>query len=431
MKKTFILSAVATVILLNACERENSVSASVPDLKEVRANLAFTCSHEVNRLPSLDGRTESLFAYGRYLYKQDGEKNFNQVARYYRIAAAHDHYKANHNLQLLISQGLADSPDGVGEVLGLAEQLIKQGVPGGYYDIGHYLELGYGLKQDSEMSLRYFRRAADLGNPDAQFYVGEKLSPHDKAPEVAKKLYACAADQGNGEAALSLGLMLQIGDRQFVDAVRSLQIGVKAGNRTSASMLAMGFETASAEDDATFFALPKDPERVGRYRKIADFLSSNESRNPKVPDIDKIVPLPPAKLPPWDGTFEWQKQQDAAVPPPKPSEELVERLAKEKSLDPATGLPLSEQQKSAMATKVPLNTTVRAMEVCPQSGVWRACPPSGYVATSAERSFQKGEKLPLLEVVQPRAIGMLDSMLGVRRMHTDGVWRLISYGNEA
>jgi hypothetical protein len=36
------------------------------------------------------------------------------VARYYRIAAAHGHYKANQNLQSLISDGLAGSPDAEG-----------------------------------------------------------------------------------------------------------------------------------------------------------------------------------------------------------------------------------------------------------------------------------------------------------------------------
>ncbi|MEX5993836.1 DUF6396 domain-containing protein [Providencia vermicola] len=33
-------------------------------------------------------------------------------------------------------------------------------------------------------------------------------------------------------------------------------------------------------------------------------------KNPyaKFPDINKIVPLPPAELPEWDGTFEYQKE---------------------------------------------------------------------------------------------------------------------------
>jgi uncharacterized protein len=58
-------------------------------------------------------------------------------------------------------------------------------------------------------------------------------------------------------------------------------------------------------------------------------------------DIDKIVPLPSAELLAWDGTFQWQKELGAAKPPQKPDDNLVERLAREKNLDPATGLPLA------------------------------------------------------------------------------------------
>ena len=49
----------------------------------------------------LDPDADQLFRYGRYLQKQDGPKDFNEVARFYRIAAAHGHYKANGNLQKL------------------------------------------------------------------------------------------------------------------------------------------------------------------------------------------------------------------------------------------------------------------------------------------------------------------------------------------
>ncbi|AET93164.1 putative lipoprotein [Burkholderia sp. YI23] len=425
------VSCIFIIFFLISCtKQEKSVTVNLPDLKSVRANLAFTCVREVDHLPPLNEQVEDLFAYGRHLQRREGEKDFIDIARYYRIAAAHGHYKANHNLQLLVSQGLADSPDRAGEVIGLAEQLVEQGVPGGYYDIGHYLEVGYGLKQDAEMSLRYFRKAADLGSPDAQQYVAELLEPHDKAPDIARQMYECAASQGYGKAANSLGMLLQI-DEQYSEAVKFLQKGVEAGNSMSAYALKHGFNGPATGDALSYLALPKDSERFQRYELIEKFLSSQESRNPKVLDIDKIVPLPPAKLPPWDGTFEWQKQQDAAVPPQKPSEELVERLPKGKHLDPATGLPLSEQQKSAAVPKVPLDTTVRVLEACPQAGVWQACPPSGYVATPAERTFRKGEKLPLINVEKPRAIALLDDMLGARRTHTDGMWRLIAYGEES
>ncbi|WP_255360810.1 DUF6396 domain-containing protein [Chromobacterium sp. LK1] len=48
----------------------------------------------------------------------------------------------------------------------------------------------------------------------------------------------------------------------------------------------------------------------------------------------------PAKLPPWDGKIQWLKDHEANIAPPKPSEELMEKLAKAKGLDPKTGRPL-------------------------------------------------------------------------------------------
>lgn len=54
--------------------------------------------------------------------------------------------------------------------------------------------------------------------------------------------------------------------------------------------------------------LSVDPERVHRYKMIEEELNSNPRA--KFPDIDKIVPLPPAELPEWDGTFEYKKQAE-------------------------------------------------------------------------------------------------------------------------
>ncbi|WP_176048684.1 sel1 repeat family protein [Burkholderia sp. BCC1644] len=325
--------------LLAACSKRENATSPLPDVSAVRLNLAFTCVHEVNYLPAVDPEADKLFQYGRYLQKQQGEKNFNDIARYYRIAAAYGHFKANTNAQKLVSQGLASSPDAAKETIAFATKLIDEGVPGGYYDIGHYLEVGYGLKQDTEMALRYFRKAADMGSPEAQTYVAEQLAPHDRAPEIALQMRQCAADQGNGDAANYLGINLK-NDSKYSDAVSYFQRGVKAGSAQAALALEDGFNGREASDRLSYLALAHDPERSRRYRSIGNFLDSNESRYPKVPDIDKIVPLPPAKLPPWDGTFQWQKEQNAATPPQKPSDELIDKMAKAKHLDPATGLPL-------------------------------------------------------------------------------------------
>ncbi|KVF17967.1 hypothetical protein WJ07_26785 [Burkholderia vietnamiensis] len=406
---------------------------SLPDMSAVRANLAFTCTHQADHLPPLDPQADGLFRYARYLEKLDGPKDFNEVARYYRIAAAHGHYKANQNLQSLIADGLADSPDAPKETVALAVQLIQQSIPSGYYDIGHYLETGYGLGQDADMALRYFRKAADLGNPEAQAYVAELLAPHDKAPDIARQMRRCAADQGFGKAATTLGIDLKT-DKLYSESVKVFQQGVSSGDVMAASFLRDGFKGPPASDQLDYIALSNDPERSRRYALIGKFLSDNDGRNPKVPDIDKIVPLPPAKLPPWDGTFQWQKEQDAAVPPQKPSEETVDEMAKAHNLDPKTGLPLAsaaektsqQDQPANLATRLPLGAVARTGQQCPEDGVWCAKLDAGQVG-DAKRRFLKGDALPSVVVHEPRRLAVLDSMLGTRERMAPVAWELVAY----
>jgi len=435
MNKTSLI--IPLVLFVCACTHKENPLASLPDMSAVRANLAFTCTHEADHLPSVDPQADSLFQYARFLQKKDGPKDFNDIARYYRIAAAHGHYKANQNVQLLISQALADSPDAPKEAIALAAQLIEQGVPGGYYDIGHYLEAGYGLKQNNEMSLRYFRKAADLGSPEAQSYVAEILAPFDKAPTIAREMRQCSTDQGYGKAAGKLGINLQ-GNSLYSDAVKVFQKGVEAGDTTSVSYLGNGFKGPPQSDGLYYLALPNDPERSRRYALIWKFITDNDGRNPKVPDIDKIVPLPPAKLPPWDGTFLWQKEQDATVPPQKPSDDLVERLSKAKNLDPATGRPLSkasgqtsqEDEPVNVATRLPLGAIAHTGESCPEDGVWCAQLKSGQ-SGDAQRRLLKGYPMPSLVVHEPRPVALLDRWMGTRQRTANVAWQLVAYIDQA
>jgi hypothetical protein len=382
--------AIALALLFCACTKKETPVIVLPDTNAVHANLAFTCAHEASHLPTLAPQTDSLFRYARYLEKKDGPKDFNDVARYYRIAAANGHYKANQNLQSLLSDGQTNSPDAPTEAVDLAMQLIEQDVPSGYYDIGHYLETGYGLKQDVEAALRYFRKAADLGSPEAQAYVGEQLAAPDRAPDIAKQMLECAIDQGYGAAASTLGID-QKNKALASDAVKTFQKGVQAGNSQSASFLKNGFEGPPATDRVYYLGLSNDTERSRRYELIWKFLSDNEALNPKVPDIEKIVPLPPAKLPPWDGTFQWQKEQDAMAPPPQPSDELINQLAKAKNLDPVTGLPLAglssktsaAEQPAIVATRLPIGTIAATGDPCPEDGIWCTKRSKGQTGVSA------------------------------------------------
>ncbi|MEC4774235.1 DUF6396 domain-containing protein [Burkholderia cenocepacia] len=418
---------------LSACSKADTLPGQ-PELANVRANLAFTCIHEADRLPALNPDAETLFRYGRYLQTRDGPKDYDEVARYYRIAAAHGHYKANHNVQQLVSQGLANSPNAAHEAVEWASQLVNQGVPIGYYDIGYYLKSGYGLKQNQELALKYIRKAADLGNPDAQYYVAGLLAPHDRAPDIARQMRRCAADQGHGRAAYELAINLE-GRGDFHGALLAYQKGVAAGVSGTAMSLEEAFLEPESVDKRFALDVPKDPERSRRYQLIGEFLDNNTLANPKVPDVDQIVPLPPAKLPPWDGTFEWEKQR--AQVPPKPSDELMNRLAKEKHLDPATGWPLSADTKTSQTAapgeavaRLPLGSTARTGTRCPEGGVWCAQLRPG-VQAETTRTFAKGEVLPMIDFYEPRALAWLDRVMGERRLTTEVVWKLTAYEDKA
>ncbi|MFL9927187.1 sel1 repeat family protein [Herbaspirillum lusitanum] len=417
--------AISLLIFLSisSCQKKENPVANLPDPNLVRANLAFTCIHQADSLPSLDAEADQLFKYAIYLEKKEGSKDFDDIARYYRIAAAHDHYKANGNLQKLISQGNALSLDAPKETLALAARLVDQGIPGGYYDIGHYLELGYGLKQDKEMALRYFRKAADLGSPDAQYYVAELLRPADRDPETAQKMRACAANQSFGKAASKLGIYLSI-KRQYPEAVAIFQLGVKGGDVLSALVLEEGFKGPLPADELNYLGLGVDLERSSRYKLIREFAVVNDGRNPKVPDIDQIVPLPPAKLPPWDGTFQWQKVQDAAVPPEKPSDELINRLSREKNLDPATGLPLPGTPGNAHSQKLGSNKdmVVHSGEPCPETGVW-CSQRHPEKEKNIRHHFFEGQIMPSVAISHPRSPRWLQHVLGERREVVQVTWK--------
>jgi uncharacterized protein len=417
--------------LVGACShKENSLNSLSP-LNDLRANLAFTCAYEADHLPPLDPQADQLFKYGRYLEKKEGPKDSDDIARYYRIAAVYGHYKANHNLQLLVSQGLAASAHPATETIDLVMQLIAQGVPGGYYDMGHYLELGYGVKQDSEMARRYFRKAADLGSPEAQAYVGNLLEPSDRAPSIAVQMWQCAADQGFGDAANTLGIYLHV-DERYPEAIRAFQQGVAAGSTMSAFFLQHGFQPPipsqaqlSTSQQLYYLSLPDDPERSRRYELIGKFLDANDGRNPKIPDIDQIVPLPPAELPEWDGTFQWQKEQAAATPPAKPADDLIERMSKAKNLDPATGLPIPPPPKTALGTRV------KTGERCPESGDWCAWLTPTYRVAYFQQRIRKGDLMPTYMLYKPRRFSLLDDVFGMRYDFVAVEWELVRYADKA
>ncbi|MBN6067080.1 hypothetical protein HYE66_11535 [Aggregatibacter actinomycetemcomitans] len=193
--------------------------------------------------------------------------------------------------------------------------------------------------------MAYLRKAADLGNKNAQYELAENLERiQDRDTRalrlrIAEELLSCSSAQGMGKASESLGLSLQI-DKKYDDAVKFFHQGVKNGDSLSSRFLAKSF--GKNVSNTYFLALKNDPERSIRYKKIDEFLYRNDYLNPTVPDLDKIVPLPPAKLPAWDGKIAFQRWYEGPSPA-KPSDVLMQKLADKAGLDVKTGLPLKKR----------------------------------------------------------------------------------------
>ena len=315
-------------------------------MEQLQANLEFVCKHEEK--PELSQETQQLYNYALYhdLHNmwtgKKGDAVWNGLARYYRIAAMNGDYKANIRLQYLLKSGRISSDMPQTEVHNLNEELAKQLPATAYYNLYGYLDVGYGVHTEKDGKYAYLRKAADLGSREAQYVVSEMLGDiNDEETlqmrlNIIKQLRSCASEQGLGIASNFLGIHLQ-SDKDYKDAVKAFYQGIKNGNAASARYLSSGFGGSQKEDDMYFLNLQEDLERSKRYKAIARYLSDKDYLQPKVPDLDDIVPLPPAPLPEWDGKIAFQRWFEGEAPP-KPDEALVRRLAWQAGLNGDTGV---------------------------------------------------------------------------------------------
>ena len=325
-------------------------------MEQLQANLEFVCKHEEK--PELSQETQQLYNYALYhdLHNmwtgKRGDAVWNGLARYYRIAAMNGNYKANIRLQYLLKSGRISSDMPQTEVHNLNEELAKQLPATAYYNLYGYLDVGYGVRTEKDGKYAYLRKAADLGSREAQYVVSEMLGDiNDEETlqmrlEIIEKLRTCASEQGLGKASNSLGIGFII-DKEYAKALEAFHQGVKNGDSQSALQLANGFNEKTRPDDKlNFINLQPDLERSYRYKIIEDYLYEKDYLQPKVPDLDDIVPLPPAPLPEWDGKIAFQRWFEGEAPP-KPDEALVRRLAWQAGLNGDTGL----DEKTGMPKK--------------------------------------------------------------------------------
>jgi len=306
----------------------------------------FVCAYEKDRIPPRDPEADQLFQNAHWRYQKnllEGDPAvYVEVERLYRIAAAWGHDKAAHNLAFMMMRGHTANDDRITKPVDIAEELIGRGIPHGYTLMGHLLDAGYGVEKDQDASLRYFRRAADLGDPQAQAFVGEQLHSAgigNPAPyEAGRAMKRCAADQGHAQSAIDTAIDLKKRGC-YDDALKYFQLAVRAGNSKGANWLKHAFSGPAPEDQLNYVGQARDEERAARYERLWDILSRYDYLSVTVVEIDRIVPLPPAELHAWDGQIEWIKKWEKNQAPPLPARVRIDEMARAKGLDPKTGLP--------------------------------------------------------------------------------------------
>ena len=324
-------------------------------MEQLQANLEFVCKHEEK--PELLPETQQLYHYALYhdLHNmwtgKRGDEVWNGLARYYRIAAMNGDYKANIRLQYLLKSGRISTDMPQTEVHNLNEELAKQLPATAYYNLYGYLDVGYGVRTEKDGKYAYLRRAADLGSREAQYVVGDILTDiKDEGTlqqrlKIYEQLLSCSSEQGFGEASEMLGLGYE-SDKEYSKALEAFHQGVKNGSELSANVLSEVFHNKRENKYLDDLNLTEDSERARRYKIIGDYLYEKDYLQPKVPDLDDIVPLPPAPLPEWDGKIAFQRWFEGEAPP-KPDEALVRRLAWQAGLNGDTGL----DEKTGMPKK--------------------------------------------------------------------------------
>ena len=315
-------------------------------------NLEFTCVKE--QFPSLPQEADQLYRYALY---HDFKNRWlpkpgvlDRYLPYYRIAAANGHWQANLTLQeiLLKSKDInIETRERRGEGIYWNEKLMKILPASAHYWWSLYIDVGYGPKHGADDSIIYLRKAADLGNAKAQYEVRELIMKiEDDASlqyrlKIRNTLQECAATQQfpNADAAQMAAASYRNLKRYDKSLFYSHQ-GTKAGKDSSAQLLSDVFYVKSPRSRYKPWGIPEDKERSRRYEIISDYLTRRAHLKPElnVHDLDEIVPLPPEKLPSWDGKIAIQRFVEGPAPA-KPSDELVRRLAQQAGLDPNTGLP--------------------------------------------------------------------------------------------
>ncbi|MFZ3289373.1 MAG: tetratricopeptide repeat protein [Telluria sp.] len=310
-------------IPLLACKMTNDTKNGLPrneNLPLFQPHVTtFVCEVEATKVPAIDAQAEAWFLEARALEDPNSyavDPDYKNIVRLTRLAAERRHWKAMLNLASLYLEG-QDPPHDVEDAVKLVEEAIRLGIPAAYDRMGTYYMNGTGVHADSTRAYAFWQKAAGMGNPQAMTYLGDRLRAGEDGAiagywaniPVAIKMLECALGQGYGPAAYNLHFLYAapraadgevIGERTRetkARALKALHDGVRFGCMDCANALYIEFDHPFDLGDMLVPHI--DKARGERYGILGDALGFNPDR--RFPNLDKILPLPPADLPPWDG----------------------------------------------------------------------------------------------------------------------------------
>lgn len=244
-----------------------------------------------NLYPSADPEAVALFdeaakddkAIPKFTPQED-------IVKRYQQAADKGYWLAMHNLAMSYYLG-----DGIAEdhakALYWFQQIEKLGIPEGYTDMSLVYQEGIGVEANPEKAAQYMIKAAQLGDRDAQFYLGQTLYNQQREIKIygsyGVKLWQCAAEQGHKKAHFHLAVDYEV-THQLGLAYRYYLLGAKAGDDSCLRALSDAY--AHTPKYPTF-NLEKDLQRAICLEALSKKVASDgPNRDLTFPDLDTLCP---------------------------------------------------------------------------------------------------------------------------------------------
>lgn len=292
---------------------------------------SFTCIYEAQHLPPSDPQAELWFQQALALDNPDvwfEDIDWKRVYQLYLQAAERGHWKSMLNLASLILSDYAVPDHNPESAIRWVEKAMQLGVPDAWDRMGTYHQSGLVKGGNATTAYAFFQHAADMGSPAAMTFLGYKMAGTYDDPDgefwgnlpIGTKMLECAFAQGNGDAAEKLAFIYARSGTTDAKlrALNVLQEGVRSGSAACANSLFTEFDGFNLSNGRNLVG-HVDKARAERYSKIGDALEHYKGRL-KLPNLDKVLPLPPATLPKWGGDVKTLLDAAKAVaPPPKPN----------------------------------------------------------------------------------------------------------------